>query len=124
MSQDTYRGELNEPDTLHLYAYCKNDPINYVDPSGHDAIVLKSNFVSEKVGHMAVLVQNNKKWYYFSWAGEGYKMPQMGKKADPKSVKGKRYINILMKILKEERVVQNIENIFILKEISLKHIVI
>ncbi len=96
LSQDTYRGELNEPDTLHLYAYCKNDPINYVDPSGHDAIVLKSNFVSEKVGHMAVLVQNNKKWYYFSWAGEGYKTPQMGKKADPKSVKGKtvyQYIN-------------------------------
>ena len=38
LSQDTYRGELNEPDTLHLYAYCKNDPINYVDPSGHAGI--------------------------------------------------------------------------------------
>ena len=35
LTEDTYRGELNEPDTLHLYAYCKNNPINYVDPSGH-----------------------------------------------------------------------------------------
>ena len=35
LTEDTYRGELNEPDTLHLYAYCNNNPINYVDPSGH-----------------------------------------------------------------------------------------
>ena len=35
LTQDTYRGEKMEPDTLHLYAYCANNPINYVDPSGH-----------------------------------------------------------------------------------------
>ncbi|WP_343349039.1 RHS repeat-associated core domain-containing protein [Terrisporobacter petrolearius] len=35
ITRDTYRGEINEPDTLHLYAYCANNPINYVDPSGH-----------------------------------------------------------------------------------------
>ena len=35
LTEDTYRGEVNDPDTLHLYAYCKNNPINYVDPSGH-----------------------------------------------------------------------------------------
>ena len=35
LTEDTYRGEVNDPDTLHLYAYCANDPINYVDPSGH-----------------------------------------------------------------------------------------
>ncbi len=41
LTEDTYRGELKEPDTLHLYAYCKNNPINYVDPSGHLFIVRK-----------------------------------------------------------------------------------
>ena len=35
ITQDTYRGENTEPDTLHLYAYCANNPINYTDPSGH-----------------------------------------------------------------------------------------
>ena len=35
ISQDTYRGEYEEPDTWHLYAYCANDPVNFVDPSGH-----------------------------------------------------------------------------------------
>ncbi len=35
ISQDTYRGDHEEPDTWHLYAYCANDPVNFVDPSGH-----------------------------------------------------------------------------------------
>ncbi len=35
LSEDTYRGETNEPDTQHLYAYCADNPINYADPSGH-----------------------------------------------------------------------------------------
>ena len=38
LTQDTYRGENMEPDTLHLYAYCANNPVNYVDPSGHAAL--------------------------------------------------------------------------------------
>ncbi len=32
-----------EPGTWHLYAYCANNPVNYVDPSGH-----KSKWVSAK----------------------------------------------------------------------------
>jgi RHS repeat-associated protein len=35
LTEDTYRGETDDPDTWHLYAYCNNDPVNYVDPSGH-----------------------------------------------------------------------------------------
>lgn len=35
ISQDTYRGMPEESDQWHLYAYCANNPINYVDPSGH-----------------------------------------------------------------------------------------
>ncbi|MDD7718567.1 MAG: DNRLRE domain-containing protein [Eubacteriaceae bacterium] len=35
ISQDSYRGELDELDQWHLYAYCANNPINYTDPSGH-----------------------------------------------------------------------------------------
>ena len=35
MTADTYRGEFEEPQSLHLYAYCANNPINFTDPSGH-----------------------------------------------------------------------------------------
>ena len=45
LTEDTYRGEVNDPDTLHLYAYCKNNPINYVDPSGHSCISSKLTLV-------------------------------------------------------------------------------
>ena len=38
LTQDTYRGEATQPDTLHLYAYCANNPINYTDPSGHKKV--------------------------------------------------------------------------------------
>ncbi len=35
ITMDTYRGEKNKPETLYLYTYCANNPINYIDPSGH-----------------------------------------------------------------------------------------
>ena len=35
ISQDSYRGSIDEPSQWHLYVYCANNPINYVDPSGH-----------------------------------------------------------------------------------------
>ena len=36
ISRDTYEGKNEEPSSLHLYLYCANDPVNYVDPSGHE----------------------------------------------------------------------------------------
>ncbi|MCC3865688.1 Hint domain-containing protein [Terrisporobacter petrolearius] len=35
LTEDTYRGEFTDPSSLHLYAYCTNNPIAYTDPSGH-----------------------------------------------------------------------------------------
>lgn len=32
---DTYQGQPSEPRSLHQYAYCHDDPVNYSDPSGH-----------------------------------------------------------------------------------------
>lgn len=37
LTRDKYTGESNDPKSLHLYAYCGNDGVNQVDPSGHDA---------------------------------------------------------------------------------------
>ncbi|MEE1495863.1 MAG: RHS repeat-associated core domain-containing protein [Clostridium sp.] len=33
--EDTYLGDITEPLTLNRYAYVKNSPLNYADPSGH-----------------------------------------------------------------------------------------
>lgn len=35
LSEDTLSGDEEELMTLNRYAYCKQDPVNYVDPSGH-----------------------------------------------------------------------------------------
>ncbi|GIO32252.1 hypothetical protein J2TS6_33930 [Paenibacillus albilobatus] len=35
MGEDTYKGELSDPLSLNLYTYVANNPLSYVDPSGH-----------------------------------------------------------------------------------------
>ena len=64
ITQDTYRGELNEADTLHLYVYCANNPINYVDPSGHIAIELGIGSVLVLLKITATVVVGGMTLYY------------------------------------------------------------
>ncbi|MCS6861583.1 MAG: RHS repeat-associated core domain-containing protein [Abditibacteriales bacterium] len=35
ISADTYLGEIIRPQSLNRYNYCEGDPVNYVDPTGH-----------------------------------------------------------------------------------------
>ncbi|AEY66721.1 RHS repeat-associated core domain-containing protein [Clostridium sp. BNL1100] len=35
LSEDTYTGDENDPLSLNLYTYCANEPVMYVDPTGH-----------------------------------------------------------------------------------------
>lgn len=37
VSKDTYQGSLEEPLSRNGYAYVNNNPLNYIDPSGHIA---------------------------------------------------------------------------------------
>ena len=38
LTRDTYTGEDDEPESLHLYTYCENDGVNCFDPSGHKKV--------------------------------------------------------------------------------------
>jgi RHS repeat-associated protein len=35
VSEDSYWGQANNPLSLNRYTYCHNDPVNFIDPSGH-----------------------------------------------------------------------------------------
>ncbi|MGB7605591.1 MAG: RHS repeat-associated core domain-containing protein [Lutisporaceae bacterium] len=35
MTEDTYRGQMDDPLSLNLYTYCHNEPLMYWDPTGH-----------------------------------------------------------------------------------------
>ena len=59
-----------EKQELNLYAYCVNDPVNSVDPTGYDAVFLLAKYGAYGFGHAALLVSANNQWYYFSLNGE------------------------------------------------------
>src|SRR5690348_1311518 len=38
MTMDTFEGDQENPQSLHKYAYAADNPVNRIDPSGHDDI--------------------------------------------------------------------------------------
>ena len=37
-SRDSFAGRTGDPLSLNLYTYCKNNPVRFIDPSGHDTV--------------------------------------------------------------------------------------
>ena len=37
-SRDSFAGSTGDPLSLNLYTYCKNNPVRFIDPSGHDTV--------------------------------------------------------------------------------------
>lgn len=66
LTQDPYRGRLNEPMTLHRYGYVMNNPLNYYDPYGYWGESLTnvwnsaSNFVSNTANSIGTYANEHK----------------------------------------------------------------
>ena len=80
LTEDTYRGENDQPDTQHLYVYCANNPVNYVDPSGHFAIAVPILVKLVLVGGVVIYVS------YSSWKRHSPKTRYAGRKISYKNI--------------------------------------
>ena len=60
ISQDSYRGENDDSGTWNLYVYCANDPINYLDSSGHSFYSLIWSVVSIGVAYACIISPSSK----------------------------------------------------------------
>ena len=59
VSEDSYQGNANQPLSLNLYTYCYNNPIRYVDPSGHVVTEWdRQNLTSGQVAMLEKLTDN------------------------------------------------------------------
>ena len=51
-----------------MCAYCLNNPTNYVDDAGTDAIWIQEEKSAENQGHTGLMVQDEEgNWFYFFW---------------------------------------------------------
>lgn len=49
----------------NMFAYCSNNTVMFIDPSGYDAIILTNDGVS---GHMGIMVEDEEgNWWHFYW---------------------------------------------------------
>ena len=48
ISEDTVRGDIEEPLTQNLYTYTHNNPLKYIDPNGHFAITAATALTAAK----------------------------------------------------------------------------
>jgi hypothetical protein len=54
---------------FNMYAYCSNNPVNYVDYSGEDAVYYWASTLPI-VGHAAVFIETSNGWYLCQFAPE------------------------------------------------------
>ena len=64
----------DQPDTQCLYVYCANNPVNYVDPSGHFAIAVPILVKLVLVGGVVIYVS------YSRWKRHSPKIRYAGRK--------------------------------------------
>ena len=46
LQEDTYTGQFDDPLSLNLYTYCHNEPLMYVDPTGHNSQAMANLYMS------------------------------------------------------------------------------
>jgi len=78
ISRDSFSGENEVPLSLNLYTYCHNNPIIYLDPSGHVAIVddvLIFTFLVLAIAYVEISAYNANQSSYSDVCNSTYSLP-------------------------------------------------
>lgn len=73
ISRDSVNGSINKPQALNSYSFTNNNPINYYDPNGKDAMVIGDTKNIFNFGHMSGLFEDEGGlWWYFYWGPKNF----------------------------------------------------
>ena len=105
LTRDSYTGESDDPESLHLYTYCENDGLNCVDPSGHfvDTVIDIASIVYS--GYELVTAPSLANLGYLGWDVGAAIVPFIPGSYTAKAVKGG--VKIATKIRKVDKVVNS-----------------
>ncbi len=67
-----------EPLGSNLYAYCLNNPVNYIDIQGTDAYWITDSKTLGGLGHASLLIKIKDSWYYFYFGAKNFTKPVNG----------------------------------------------
>ncbi|ARU60496.1 hypothetical protein CBW65_04965 [Tumebacillus avium] len=72
INEDTYEGEANDPLSLNLYSYVQNNPLTYIDPSGHrqEGVTKDPNYYEERKNLFGILVHQEVEAYFLGKFGK------------------------------------------------------
>ena len=69
ISRDSYAGKKEDPLSLNLYTYCYNNPLIYIDPSGHLSLKDISSFINKV--KKSILIKNDSFHSNFTHSEDG-----------------------------------------------------
>jgi RHS repeat-associated protein len=78
INEDTYEGQINNPQTLNLYTYVNNNPLIYIDPSGNMATSGLGGIYAQDIADLtlAQVAQNYPERWKLDRTAKGFYMAQ------------------------------------------------
>lgn len=62
ISEDTNKGDVKDPLSLNLYAYCQGNPLKFMDSDGHFPLLVITAFAGAVIGGVSCEISSYVKY--------------------------------------------------------------